>query len=1165
MAGRTTFQLVQTPQADLTLGVAHNGAFVASGQAQLFRFEAPGSLPLFVQLDDSSSENQNELYLKFGAPPTRGDFDYGSSTMTDADQRLTVTRGAPGAWFILVYSNFTPQPGTFTIQADASDVLVSDLTPDRHGDAADAVLTITGAGFDATTQIELVAEDSTVFTAATVEVDSFSQATAIFSAGSVPAGTYTVRARLASGASSDLTDAFVIEQGGVARLETNLILPRAVGRHGLATIYVEYANVGSLAMPAPLLVLRGSDRALMTLDESLIVKGFWTSALPAGFSDVVQILGNGETSGVLQPGESMKVPVYYAGLLQPWDFSDTQVEFTVDVLTVDSTDAFDWEAMKSQLRPESIDGSAWDVVYANLEQQVGTTWGAYVAMLSENARYLDRLGRETNDVAALWQFEVYQATGLSVSPDLGHVIDIEVDAPGMPIQFGREIFSTLDTRYEVGPLGFGWHWSGGWQSHLVVEPDGSVVIFDVGGNSQRYQPDSRYPNQYFSGSGDHSVLRALPAGRFELLSRDGVSRVYLSDGQIDYVEDQNGNRITATWTSARLTRLSHSAGQFLDIRYTGGGRIDLLTDSTGRTVSFSYDANGEHLESVTGVDGQTTQYTYSIGNGAAREHALQSIEFPDATHELFTYDANGRLESTSLDGNTEHVTYTYDSTGKVFVTNDLAETTEFYFDQDSRITGFEDALGHRTLFDYDGDGNLTRTIDPLGNTIEFEYDARGNVIRTVDPLRSTNEFRYATNSNQLLQATDNRQNIRNYSYDADDNLISTTYPDGSIERFIRDPNGMLDAQVNRRGQSIDVLFDSEGRPQRRELPDGSFIDYQYDARGNLQMATTSDGDTLLQYTDSLNPDLPTRITYPNGRFIDYSYQSGRRTSMITNEGFTVNYQYDSSGRLERLRDANNDLITHYEYDLAGRLERVNKGNGTFTEYQYDAAGQIEHLINHAPGGAVSSRFDYVYDSLGRRTEMSMLEGTWNYEYDAAGQLVRATLTSNAPATLPHQDLQYSYDGSGNVIQAVVNGVVVDYTVNELDQIVAVGPDTLTYDLDGNLVSRTDATGTVNYSYSAENRLVEATRSGSVVNYEYGPFDQRTATVRDGQRTEYVLDPTGLGNVVAEYDNTDNLVANYAHGLLLANQVSAAGDVAHYDIDAVGSVVGVSGDLGGVLE
>ena len=65
--------------------------------------------------------------------------------MTDADQRLTVTRGL----LRLVHSGlqqFHPATGAFqSIQADvkASAVLVSDTTPDRHGDAADAVLTIT--------------------------------------------------------------------------------------------------------------------------------------------------------------------------------------------------------------------------------------------------------------------------------------------------------------------------------------------------------------------------------------------------------------------------------------------------------------------------------------------------------------------------------------------------------------------------------------------------------------------------------------------------------------------------------------------------------------------------------------------------------------------------------------------------------------------------------------------------------------------------------------------------------------------------------------------------------------------------------------------------------------------------------------------------------------
>ena len=60
----------------------------------------------------------------------------------------------------------------------------------------------------------------------------------------------------------------------------------------------------------------------------------------------------------------------------------------------------------------------------------------------------------------------------------------------------------------------------------------------------------------------------------------------------------------------------------------------------------------------------TTQYTYSIGNGAATENALTSIQFPDGTHRYYTYDSQGRLSSTSRDGDAERVNYTYDATGR---------------------------------------------------------------------------------------------------------------------------------------------------------------------------------------------------------------------------------------------------------------------------------------------------------------------------------------------------------------------------------------------------------------------------------------------------------------------------------------------------------------------
>jgi hypothetical protein len=70
-------------------------------------------------------------------------------------------------------------------------------------------------------------------------------------------------------------------------------------------------------MPAPLLIVAGhqndQSQALLTLDKSRLSQGFWTSAVPEGFSNTVKMLGSGAIPGILQPGESGRIPVYYAG------------------------------------------------------------------------------------------------------------------------------------------------------------------------------------------------------------------------------------------------------------------------------------------------------------------------------------------------------------------------------------------------------------------------------------------------------------------------------------------------------------------------------------------------------------------------------------------------------------------------------------------------------------------------------------------------------------------------------------------------------------------------------------------------------------------------------------------------------------------------------------
>jgi RHS repeat-associated protein len=1154
--GSYAFRLVETVQVDLALGTPFAGTSVGSGQAQLFRVTLPEASPLLVTLDDSSANNRNELYAKLGSPPTRGDYHYRFSTPASADQTILVPMATPGTWYILVYSEAVPSPGSFTLLAADSEIFLTSVTPDRHGNSAPATLTLSGAGFVAGTSVALVAADGTAYAADLVEVDSFAQLSARFGLLQIPAGTYAVRVTRPDGPFHELPAAFQVTQGGQARLETNLIVPQAVRPRGTATLYVEYANTGEVAMPAPLLLVAATDNALMTLDESRIIEGFWASARPEGFSDTVQFLAGGANPGILQPGERVRVPVHYIGL-STWDGSGT-IDFTLSTLDSTSTALVDWNAIKDSLRPPSITPEAWDAVYANLVAQVGATWGNYVRMLDDNAAYLGRLGLRVLDVGQLLAFELQQANGLSPLRYLAAGVDAAVPAPGLSLGFARVFPQSITSRYELGPLGRGWSHS--WETRLTVGSDGTVIITGMAGSQRVFQPDLR--GGYFTQPGDHGTLTNLGGGIFSLREPDGTFTGFRADGLLDYIEETNGNRITAGYMAALLTSLTHSSGQSLTIAYNAAGLIESVTDDVGHQTLFTYDAAVEHLIAVQDFDGRITRYTYSAGAGAATEHALLSVEFPDGTHQFFSYDERGRLAAISRDGGAEQITFSYDMAGTVSATDAAGGTTKYFFDHRGLVVKIVDPVGRSAHLSFDNHFNLVQMTDPVGQMYQYEYDARDNLISSTDPLGHTTLFAYGGPFNRLTSVTDANGNSMRYGYDADGNLTTTSYGDGSVERLAYDTLGNPVTWTNRRGRPIDFTVDSAGRITSKTFADGSTVTYAYDTRGNLVSATDATGTTTLDYDAN---DRLVRITYPTSRFLEFTYDSaGRRTRMVDQDGFTVNYEYDAVGRLSRLSDGVGALVAQYTYDNAGRLARKDMGNGTYTTFEYDLAGQLLHLVNHAPDGSVNSRFDYTYDELGQRTSMATLDGQWTYGYDGTGQLVHAVFASNNPAVIPNQDLQYVYDPLGNRIRTIINGVTTEYVTNDLNQYTTVGTASYRYDLDGNLISKTDGLLTETYVYNDENRLVSVVTPAGTWTYEYDVFGNRVATVENGERTEYLLDPSGLVDVVAEYDGTGSLIAHYTHGLGLVSRTDAVGVPAYYDFDVIGSTAGISATDGAYL-
>ena len=680
-------------------------------------------------------------------------------------------------------------------------------------------------------------------------------------------------------------------------------------------------------------------------------------------------------------------------------------------------------------------------------------------------------------------------------------------------------------------------------------------IHGAGGAQRRFQPDSRSGN-YFTQAGDYATLTSLGGGAYRLRELSGAVTVFRTDGKLNYVEDTNGNRITADYTSNRLTSLTHSNGASLTIAYNGAGLIQSVSTSDNRMALFTYDAANQHLIAVQGYDGQTTRYTYNTTAGSTSQHALLSVESSDGKHLFYEYDSHGRIAATSRDGNAERVTFGYDSTGKVTITDAVGSTGQLYFDQRGLIVKTADPLGRATYATFDNKFNLVRQTDATGQSVSFSYDRLGNVIKTTDQAGNSTSFAYGGAFNQLTSFTDARGNTTRYGYDAQGNLLSTTYPNNTTEYQAFDPLGNPTSFVNRRGQSIGYTYNTAGQVTRQSFDDGTHIDFTYDDHGNLLTATDAQGVTSFEYDTA---DRMTKVTYPASRFLTITYDiAGHRTRMVDQDGFTTNYTYDTVGRLSGLTDATNAAIVTYTYDLAGRLSRKDNGNGTYTTYEYAAAGQLLHLINRAPNNSVNSRFDYTYDNQGRRVSMGTLDGDWTYSYDAIGQLTHAVFASTNLA-IANQDLVYNYDAVGNRTSTVINGVTTVYTTNALNQYTQVGTAQYQYDADGNLFQITDAAAVTTYAYNSESRLASAIDSTGTTTYGYGPFGDRISQTVNGVSTSFIIDPSGLGNIAGQYSAGTS--TKYVHGLGLTAAFTAASGWQHYAFDAIGSVVGVSNALG----
>lgn len=519
----------------------------------------------------------------------------------------------------------------------------------------------------------------------------------------------------------------------------------------------------------------------------------------------------------------------------------------------------------------------------------------------------------------------------------------------------------------------------------------------------------------------------------------------MTQGLIDSKEEPSGqgpaqprradDRVTAMeyLPTGQVSRVTSPDGSVATYEYDAAQRLIKVGDGAGNTIQYTLDAAGNRVhESYRGADGQVTRTQSRMYNGLSQ---LVTLADGQANPTDFTYDAAGN---------------------QVSVTSPLGHVTQQEYDSLNRLKRtLQDVggIGAETGFKYDAEGNVVEVSDPKDLKTTYARNGFGDVLTQVSPDTGTTTFTYDSAGN-VLTRTDARGVTANYSYDALGRATAVTFIDpeadihyaydqpsshcvegeragvGRLASMI-DPSGRTDycyspmGDLVRRVQVTDgqaltlrYAYEASGRLQSMTYPDGSLVDYGYDALGQItSMGVTPAGgsrEVLLQGLKTL-PFGPVKTwTFGNGRRLDRSYDQDYRPVAISDarDGLNVAFGFDPVGNITSLTDAGQQgQGATLDYDALGRLTAFKDARTgvAIEQYSYDATGNRLSFANSAGTqsyvyAADSHRLTSVhgatrtYDTAGNTLTIG---SEWQYAYDLAGQLSSSTDAASVQATYRH--------------------------------------------------------------------------------------------------------------------------------------------------------------------
>ena len=602
-----------------------------------------------------------------------------------------------------------------------------------------------------------------------------------------------------------------------------------------------------------------------------------------------------------------------------------------------------------------------------------------------------------------------------------------------------------------------------------------------------------------------------------------------------YQYNSKGNILQSTNPNMETTRYEYDPS---------GINLTMIVDPANNVTTFDYDTKGNLKKVNKVVDGvtystdierypnglvwtvtdwrrNTTTYVYDQNDYGYPSRIIEPLN----KITILDYDVGGRLSSkTDADG--VLTSFTYYKTNKVKSKTAAGKTTYYYYDVNGNISSIVDPRTVTKSYSYT-EKDLLESITEAGIRVaKFEYDQKGRVKKVINAK--------------------NREWERTY-HDPVDNLKTEKTPLGFVDNYtVYDDNGNLKTFTDRHNRTLNYDYDDSGRLRYVNLPSGQYF-HEYHPDGLLRRVS---GKGTINYFEAYNVwGKPKRYTDPFNNQITYTYDEAGNLKTMTLGTRTATYYYDARNLLERVQDWYANVI-RYEYSLAGRLKKILYPNGAYIEYEYDAYGRLKTLNNRTSSGAIIAGYTVdVFDQVDNPRQVSTVGGMTpsipamdtSFTYDENNRLASGTNLSFAynnqgeiltktksgittvfewdtemPGRLKRvskgsSDRFYSYDGLGNRISSVVNGVETRYA----------------NDLSGDMsrvLAETDGSGNVNAYYVYGLGLISRIQSDGKISYYHYDMSGNTVALTNSNGSvtdQYVYDGDPFAMSVTSQGDTKN--------------------------------------------